>query len=741
MNPSPHTFPRERSRPPRRRRGVVVGAVVSALALLATPLVSQSASAATLDPGAGNTVRVQEGDPALVYDGPWRTMSGGDSAGGIRFLNRAGSVTLTFRGTGFTWISRTTSYAGIASVSLDGEDIASVDRYSPTAKYKVPVFSRSDLPDTLHTVTIAYTGTRAAASKDKNLVIDAFDIVRGDGSTTEPTPSDTPTPVDEPEIPTSDPSTPARPALTPSATAPLVAEETDPVLVWKGRWKNLKGGDSGGSMKYLTSAGSVSFDFIGTSFRWLSRTTSSSGIADVSIDGGPATAVDRYSPTAEYQVPVFEKNGLDQGRHTVTVSFTGKKNPKSSGKNLIVDAFVLSADGLAVGGVTLAPLVDGYAVAWNAPLSSGAESYDVFRSKADGSGERKLASVADPVRLFRDEDASADEDYRYWVEGVDGSGSRARLNESVATTDALRSQRAAVSAAFDCPTPTTTVSDSGELDSALRSAGSGDVIRLADGEYTGEFALRKTKDVWLCGSPAAVVTSGDVSSGTALMLNDVEDVHLTGFTVRDSFQGVQVLESEGVTIAGLTVTGIGYEAVHLRSQTTDSLITGTTIRRTGLVTAKFGEGVYIGTSDRNWCKYNDCDPDRSARISIIDNTISDTGAEPIEAKEGTLDGSILGNTVSAGSRLDSDVSSLVLVSGNEWRVSGNTATGDTEYGYQVITRADGSGNDNSIDGNLAVGSTSAPVYLHQPSKWTTEGNTLSCSNSGADPVGTQPCTP
>ena len=733
MNHSPHTLPRERSRASRRRRGAVVGALVAALALLATPLIPQAASAAPLDPGTGSTVRVQEGDPALVYDGPWRTMSGGDSAGGIRFLNRAGSVTLTFRGTGFTWISRTTPYAGIASVSLDGDDIATVDRYSPTAKYKVPVFSRSGLPDAQHTVTISYTGTRAPASKDENLVVDAFDIVRGDGSAPQPT--------DEPDVPTSDPSTPSRPALTPTATAPLVAEETDPLLKWTGRWKDLSGGDSGGSMKYLTSEGSVSFDFIGTSFRWLSRTTDSSGIADVSIDGGPAVAVDRYSPTDEYQVPVFEKDGLGQGRHTVTVSFTGEKNPRSSGENLIVDAFVLSADGLAVGGVTLAPLVDGYAVAWNAPLSSGAETYDVFRSKADGSAERKLATVADPVRLYRDETASADEDYRYWVEGIDDSGRRARLNESVPTTEALASQRDAVSAAFDCPAPTTTVSDSGELTSALGSARSGDVIRLADGEYTGEFALRKKKDVWLCGSPDAVVTAGSISSGTALILNDVEDVHLAGFTVRDAFQGVQVIGSAGVTIAGLTVTGIGYEAVHLRSQTTDSLITGTTIRRTGLVTAKYGEGVYIGTSDRNWCKYNGCEPDRSARISIIDNTISDTGAEPIEAKEGTLDGSILGNTVSAGSRLDSDVASLVLVSGNGWRVSGNTATGGTEYGYQVITRADGSGNDNTIDGNLAVGSTSEPVYLHQPSKWDTEGNTLSCSNSGADPVGTQPCTP
>ncbi|QHC56584.1 hypothetical protein [Rathayibacter tanaceti] len=724
--------PLNASHPPRARRRrarlTLTTALVAALGILLAPLTVPAASAATLDPGLGKTVRVEEGSASLSYSGSWRTMTGGDSGGGIRFLNSTGSVSLSFRGTGVTWLSRTTPSAGIATVTLDGAS-TSVDRYTKTTAYQVPVFTKKDLADTVHTLKITWSGRANASATDKNLVIDAVDVTRSSGQ------------VEQGE--TGGGST-AR-VLDPSGTSSLTVEETDPALVYSGSWKSMSGGDSGGAIKYLTSAGSVSFTFVGTSWRWISRKTSSSGIAAVSVDGGPVTKVDRYSASAQYQVPVYETTSLSEGTHTVKISYTGTKNANSTDKNLIIDAFVLAEDGLATDRVELSPLTDGYAVSWDAPFSSRITSYEVHRSAQDGSGSTVLATITDPVRQYRDETAAAGRAYTYWVSATDDAGRHSRLTEPTTTASELIDTRTSLLAAFDCPAATTTVSNSAQLAAALASPSPNEVIHLDDGWYTGKFALRGTAaqsgSIWICGSPNAVLSSGSTSSGTALLLNGVSDVHLVGFAVRSSFQGIQVLASSGVRMAGLTVTDIGYEAVHFRSQTTDSLIVGSTIRRTGLVAAKYGEGVYVGTSDRNWCEYNGCNPDRTARIAVVDNSITDTGAEPIEAKEGTLDGNILGNTVVGGTRLASDVVSLILVSGNGWLAAGNSASGTTTYGYQVITRADGSGNDNTISGNLALKTTDAPVYLHQPSTWATSGNTLRCSNSGKDVVGNVSCTP
>ncbi|PPH44534.1 hypothetical protein C5D09_13155 [Rathayibacter sp. AY1C9] len=728
---NPQTTP-DPTRPRRRRaRLSLTTALIAALGILVAPLTAPAASAATLDPGAGQSTRIQETNSSLTYSGSWRTMTGGDSGGGIKFLNSTGSVSFSFRGTGFSWVSRTTASAGIATVTVDGAS-TSVDRYTKTTAYQVPVFTKKDLADTVHTVKIAWSGTANSSASDKNLVIDAFDITRATPATEEPT--------DETGGGEDD-----GPVLDPSGATSLLVQETDPALQYTGSWRSMAGGDSGGGMKYLTSAGSVKFTFVGTSWRWISRKTSSSGIAAVSVDGGPVTKVDRYSSTAQYQVPVYETTDLAEGTHTVTISYTGTKNSKSTDKNLIIDAFVLAEDGLATDAVELSPLTDGYTVAWDAPFSSRVVSYDVHRSNEDGSGDTVVGTVADPVRQYRDETAEAGRAYTYTVTATDDAGRDSRLKESATTSADILASRASLLAAFDCPAATKTVSTSAQLVTALTNPSSGDVIRLADSVYTGKFALRGTAaqpgSIWICGSPNAVLTSGSTSSGTALILNTVSDVHLVGFSVRSSFQGIQVLASKGVQMAGLTVSEIGYEAVHFRSQTTDSLIVGSTIRRTGLVSAKYGEGVYVGTSDRNWCEYNSCNPDRTARIAVVDNAISDTGAEPIEAKEGTLDGDIIGNTVLGGSRLASDVVSLILVSGNSWLAAGNSAAGTTTYGYQVITRADGSGNDNTISGNLALKTSDAVVYLHQPSNWSTSGNMLSCSNSGKDLIGNVACTP
>ena len=66
---------------------------------------------------------------------------------------------------------------------------------------------------------------------------------------------------------------------------------------------------------------------------------------------------------------------------------------------------------------------------------------------------------------------------------------------------------------------------------------------------------------------------------------------------------------------------------------------GNTISDTGLRRDKFGEGVYVGSAQSNWCKHSDCEPDESDRNVVEGNTIFDTGAESVDLKEGTTGGS------------------------------------------------------------------------------------------------------
>ena len=97
-------------------------------------------------------------------------------------------------------------------------------------------------------------------------------------------------------------------------------------------------------------------------------------------------------------------------------------------------------------------------------------------------------------------------------------------------------------------------------------------------------------------------------------------------------------------VTGLTIYSVGDEALHLRRHSTDNTVSGNTIYDTGNRTAKYGEGIYVGTAESNWCDITDCQPDRSDRNLIEGNTIYDTTAESVDIKEGTTGGTLRGNS-------------------------------------------------------------------------------------------------
>jgi len=199
-----------------------------------------------------------------------------------------------------------------------------------------------------------------------------------------------------------------------------------------------------------------------------------------------------------------------------------------------------------------------------------------------------------------------------------------------------------------CPAATVTVSSADELTAALAGARPGQVIALADGVYVGNFvattAASPEEPIFLCGGRGAVLDGGDVESGYVLHLDGATHWRLVGFSIRNGQKGLMAEGTVWSVVQGLSVTGIGDEAVHLRRASTDNLVIGNEISGTGLRKEKFGEGVYIGTAVSNWCTVSGCLPDRSDRNVVARNAIRDTTSEGVDIKEGTTGGLLVDNT-------------------------------------------------------------------------------------------------
>src|SRR5918999_2648961 len=217
---------------------------------------------------------------------------------------------------------------------------------------------------------------------------------------------------------------------------------------------------------------------------------------------------------------------------------------------------------------------------------------------------------------------------------------------------ALVDGSSATAAADPRPVPTTCaaggrlVRDGASLRRALRTAEPGDAIRMADGVYRGEFTITRSgtrgQPISLCGSRDAVLDGGGKAL-YVLHLDGADWWRLVGFTVRDGKKGVMADRADRNVLAGLLVTGIDEEAIHLRTFSSDNRVVGNVVRATGRRMPRFGEGIYVGSAHDNWCRYTDCRPDRSDRNAIAGNDIANTRSESIDIKEGTTGGVVARN--------------------------------------------------------------------------------------------------
>ena len=182
---------------------------------------------------------------------------------------------------------------------------------------------------------------------------------------------------------------------------------------------------------------------------------------------------------------------------------------------------------------------------------------------------------------------------------------------------------------------------------AVGRARPGDIVYVKNGTYR--------EDVYIDGKNGGanyitfqnypghspVIRGNGVESGRNKIING-SFLRFAGFTITNFQHGIFVEASNNVILQNLTVYDVGQEAVRIRLNSSFVTIQDSTIHDTRKWQFN-GEGVYIGTSSSQ--QPNSPPYDNTHDILVKNNTIYNTTDECIEAKEGTYNVTIDGNTM------------------------------------------------------------------------------------------------
>ena len=262
--------------------------------------------------GVQGATQILENDPSIVYVGDWYTNHESPNIGGQAYLtnSKGATATLSFTGTGITWIGVLDPYSGLAQVYLDGTP-NTVDTYGAVTLYQQPLFSVHGLAPGIHTLSIQVLHQRDGETSGSWIWINAFNIENGSGIVGGV-----------------------------SATSGRV-EQNNPAVTYGGNWYlNTNPIMSGGSAALATDMNSsVTIAFGGTGITWVGYQDQWSGIAKVYVDGKLQSQVDTFTPGEKAQASSFSIGGLPSGSHTLMIVVTGTHDAVSAGAWIWVDAF------------------------------------------------------------------------------------------------------------------------------------------------------------------------------------------------------------------------------------------------------------------------------------------------------------------------------------------------------------------------------------------------------------------
>lgn len=261
-------------------------------------------------------LKVTTGAPTVVddaaggftYSGTWATSvptgTGywGDTG---HFSTTSGSYAqYGFTGSSIEWYSAIGPDHGKADVYIDGTLDQTVDLYSASRHVDNQVYVKRGLSNTSHTIRIQVRSDRNAAATGNYVEVDRLNSSRG-------------TPV-------------------------VTWDDADSQLAYTGTWNTAVSAGTGyyrDTGHHSTTAGSYAqATFTGTSVEWLGKTDADHGKADVYIDGVLDQTVDLYSEERFTGIPVFRRQGLTSGTHTIKIQVRSDRNVRSTNNYVEVDA-------------------------------------------------------------------------------------------------------------------------------------------------------------------------------------------------------------------------------------------------------------------------------------------------------------------------------------------------------------------------------------------------------------------
>lgn len=289
------------------------------------------------------------------------------------------------------------------------------------------------------------------------------------------------------------------------------------------------------------------------------------------------------------------------------------------------------------------------------------------------------------------------------------------------------------------------VSTVAQLKSALSQAIAGDYIAIAAGTYQDLFVVSgrvgtSTNRIFICGEDGVLFKAKTLNGGYGLSIKNSKFLRVSNIHIEEYLKGVMLDNSSGVILQNLFVKNIGNEGVHFRTNSKNNLLMRSEISHTGLVNDFYGEGVYVGSAESNWCTYTNCNPDQSDGNKIMNNYIHHTAAESIDIKEGTTGGLVQENTFEGQDMTGDYADSFVDVKGNNYIIDSNAGTtglraDGSSYqqdGFQVHVAVENNGSGNSFTSNTVSGI--LPGYVVWAQNAATQ-TSVTCDN--VDPDGSQ----
>jgi O-glycosyl hydrolase len=227
------------------------------------------------------------------------------------------TATMAFTGGRVRLFGVTDTNEGRATVSVDGAAPTELDFYSASRHGDQLMWESPQLSGGNHTLTVSVSGTHNPQSTGSLIAIDRAEV---DPSTVTVDDATTGTGTDQWSY-----------GGMGWVHCPATSACADPQDMYAGTasWD-------------ATPGDTATLAFTGASVTLYGMTDNNEGIANVSVDGGPAQPVDFYSPTRVMNAPVFAARGLTAGNHTLAVTVTGQRDADSGGTVPVIDRAVVN---------------------------------------------------------------------------------------------------------------------------------------------------------------------------------------------------------------------------------------------------------------------------------------------------------------------------------------------------------------------------------------------------------------